>query len=367
MSITTENIQTNVGNLNNAFSGREGDSDYDMNKMIHIHRRNRPFVWPFDMQAALIDSILNGYYIPPIICSSKIIDGRERREVMEGGNRITTFRRILREDIRPLSVEERIRIETYPITLVIMRNMDIKTQRIMFRRLNKNIKVTDGQLYSMSEDDSPLVKEAIAFLDDDNYPLRNLITENFFDTRHADSTGKKNLENAVAIISGLLNGPHYISKSYNIQESQIENQDPIERQDIIDRLLPIFEIFTMANTIIVQNDRRKVRGQWMIGKWIGAIIYDIYIANKTQQNISNIQYLWANYIAAVRRGDALAEDASLLSGAQNLTATRYCRVCAKINIYMNEHRIAGENELLPFTHIDDDEEMDENTSEVEDE
>jgi len=106
----------------------------------------------------------------------------------------------------------------------------------------------------------------------------------------------------------------------------------------------------------------------MIGKWLGAIIYDIHIAKKTQRNISDIQYLWANYIATVRRGDEFAEDASLLSGAQNLTATRYCRICAKVNIYMNEHRIASENELLPFTHIDyETEDEYENISEVEDE
>jgi hypothetical protein len=191
--LSTENIQTTISQINNDFSGREGDLDYTSDSLVHIHRRNRPYVWNKDMQENLIDSIIHGYYIPPIICCSRIVDGRERREVMEGGNRMTTFRRILRGDVRELTTEERQRIESHPITIVVMRNLTAKAQRIMFRRLNKNVKVSDGQLYAMSVDDSPLVREAIAFLDNDDYPLRNMISEHFFDTRNSDTNGKKNL------------------------------------------------------------------------------------------------------------------------------------------------------------------------------
>lgn len=361
MSITTENIQTTVGNLNTAFSGRQGDHDYDNTKLVHIHRRNRAYVWNKDMQLSLIDSILKGYYIPPIICCSRIVDGRERREVMEGGNRITTFRRILRGDVRELTMEENIRIQTYQVTLVLMSNMDMKAQRIMFRRLNRNIKVSDGQLYAMSEDDSPLIKEAISFLEDDDYPLRNLITEHFFDTRGADNNGKKNLENAVALISGCLYGPHFIAKSYNIQEVKIEDPNPIQREVIIQRLHQVFRVFIIANTIVPLTDRRKTKAQFTIGNWIGAILYDILTNPDT---IEEKQNLWGNYIAAVRRGDENADAASkFTNGAQNLTATKYRRICMKVSIFMNDNRLASDQEIVGFTHIDSEEDSEDEDTE----
>jgi hypothetical protein len=365
MSITTENIQTTVGNLNADFAGRQGDHDFDNTKRVHIHRRNRAYVWNKDMQLLLIDSILKGYYIPPIICCSRPVDGRERREVMEGGNRITTFRRILRGDVRELTIEERIRIESYPLTLVLMSNMDIKAQRNMFRRLNNNIKVSNGQLYAMSEDDSPLIKEAIAFLDEDEYPLRNLITEHFFETRGADNNVKKNLENAVALISGSLYGPHFITKLYNIQEIKIEDQTPIQREVIIGRLQQVFKVFTIANTIVPLTDRRKTKPQFTIGNWLGAILYDILTNPDT---IEEKQNMWANYIAAVRRGDENAKDASkLTNGAQNLKATRYRRICMKVSIFMNEKRLALDEEIVGYTHIDEDDEDEEDETEDEEE
>ena len=107
MSIRTENIQTTISALNDDFSGRTGSLDYNEQKSVHIHRRNRAYVWNQQMQESLLDSILKGYYVPPIICCSRIISNIERREVMEGGNRITTFRRILQNEVRELTPEER--------------------------------------------------------------------------------------------------------------------------------------------------------------------------------------------------------------------------------------------------------------------
>jgi hypothetical protein len=355
MSITIETIQTTIGALNSQFAGREGDIDYDPTKLVHIHRRQRPYVWPQEMQIVLLDSILTGYYIPPIISSSVFetcsCDNRirEKREVLDGGNRITTFRRILNGYIRELTDAERTTIMSYSITFVVMRGMTNKAQCTMFRRLNKNIKVSDGQLYAMS-DDSLLVKEALALLNDDNYPLRGLILEHFFDTRGSDNNGRKNLENAIALVSGALYGPHYITKLYNIQEEKIESQEGIHRDTIITRLANTFDIFTIANTIVPLTDRRKLKSQWTVGKWLGAMLYDIL----THPNeIEETQNRWAKYIAAVRRGDMFAEDASKLSGAHNLTANKYRRICAKVDIFITQGRLAADNEIMHLIHDDD--------------
>lgn len=315
------------------------------------------------MQKALLDSILMGYYIPPIICSSRIVGHFERRDVMEGGNRITTFRKILNEEVRPLTQQERQRVEAHPITLVVMRGLTSKDQRVMFRRLNKNVKVSDGQLYSMSEDDSPLVKEALFFLNDDNYPLRDKITTHFFDTRNADNDGKSHLENAIALLSGSIYGVNCITKSYNVQEKNIESQEPIRRDMIVHIIGSILEIFTMADQQQPLQDKRKLRGQWSVGKWLGAILYD-YLTHHGETR--SIQEKWANYIVAVRREEEGAEQASKLGGAQNLTATRYKKICTKVEIYLKEHRVATDEELATVVHIDSSDDISNDDMEEED-
>lgn len=350
--LSTENIQTTISQLNRDFSGRRESPDYNENKLVHIHRRNRPFVWNKDMQVRLLDSILKGYYIPPIICSSRIMGYTERREVMEGGNRITTFRRILNEELRPLTSQERQRVEAHPITLVVMRGLTAYDQRIMFRRLNKNVKVSDGQLYSMSEDDSPLVREALAFLNDDQYPLRDKITEHFFDTRHADNDGKSHLENVIALLSGTIHGVNFITKSYNVQEPKIESQEPINRDLIIHVIGSILEIFAMADQQHPLQDKRKRRGQWSVGKWLGAILYDCLTH---QGETRRIQEKWASYIVAVRRDEEGAKQATELGGAKNLTASHYKKVCTKVDIYLRDHRIATDEELKQIIHENEEE------------
>ena len=365
MSVSTENIQTTVSQLNREFAGRLNHDGYKPDNLIHIHRRNRAFVWNKQMQEKMLDSILKGYYVPPIISVQYVINNRVRREVMEGGNRITTFRMILTDKVRVLTPEERSRVESHPITLVVLQNLSSAEQREMFRRLNKNVKVSDGQLDAMSEDDSPLVKEAMAFLNDDDYPLRELITTHFFDTRNADNDGKKHLENAIALISGALYGRHSITRSFSHQEDNVNSQEAIPRARIVDTLRPVFDIFTRANEIESLTNKTKLRGQWSVGKWIGVMLYDV-LANPSE--IGAVQEKWVRYLVRVRRNKAGAEDATKLSGAQNLTATRYKRISTKVDIYLRDKRIAADEELndisdpiaaAPESDVEEEEEDDE--------
>jgi hypothetical protein len=350
VSLRTESIQTTIHALNMDFAGRKGTDGYDESKIIHIHRRNRAYVWNQDMQKSCLDSILKGYYIPPIICCSRIVNDVERREVMEGGNRITTFRRILNDLVQTLTESEKDKIRSHTITLVVMRGLTTNIQqREMFRRLNKNVKVSDGQLYAMSEEDSPLVREALSFLNDDNYPLRARITSTFFDTKDKDNDGKKDLENAIALISGALNGVNYITKSFSRQEVKVELQDPIDRTSIITTLNLIFDIFLMADQQFPLTDKRKLKGQWPVGKYLGAMLYDILM---NRNNVLEIQKKWAAYLVSVRRESPLAEEAIEITGAQNLNPDKLKRKCYKVDIYLRYKRLATEAELKDIKHAD---------------
>lgn len=351
VNLRTENIQTTISQLISDFAGRKDTNDYDSSKLIHIHRRNRPFVWSIAMQQKLLDSLLKGYYVPPIICSSEVINGTEHRFVMEGGNRITTFKKILTNQIRELTIDELRKIESYPITIVVMRNLNVQQQREMFRRLNKNIKVTDGQLYAMSEDDSPLVKEAIALLNEDKYPLREIITTHFGDMKEKDTNSRGLLANAVALVSGAIHGPKYITKSYNTQEPKIECQQPINRQMLIAILSNVFEVFSMADQIVpVVANRFVKQGNFNVGKYIGCIIYDLHInPGKTQ----NVLKKWVTYLVKVRNNEPYANEAINISGAQNLTCDKLKRISEKVHIYITQNRIALKDELTTYRHIDE--------------
>jgi hypothetical protein len=359
-NIRTENIQTTIYALDSDFSGRRDSGDYDETKSIRIHRRNRPYVWNREMQLACLDSLLKGYYIPPIICSSSILSGMEVREVMEGGNRITTFRRILKGDVRPLTEEERRIICAHPITLVVMRGLTAKQTREMFRRLNKNVKVSDGQLFSMSEDDSPLVREALALLDADDYPLRARITDYFFDTRNNDNDGKSNLENAIALVSGALHGPEYITKSFTRQEEKVEDQTEVNRARIVTILGHTFEVFRLANDAVELTDKRKMKAQWTVGNYLGAILYDILM---NLNNIPHVQTKWVNYLTRFRNGDEMALEAIVVAGAQNINVDKLKRISTKVDIFLSEDRIMTKDELklirhpIPVDTDDEDEEL----------
>jgi hypothetical protein len=370
--INSENVPTTIFELNRNFSGRIGSPDYDENKTIHIHRRNRAFVWSPKMQLSLLDSILKGYPIPPIYCSQSIklnSSGAHvmRREVMEGGNRITTIRRILNDEVRVLTEEERSNVNSHAITQVVMYDLTGKQTREMFRRLNQNARVSDGQLYAMSEDDSPLVREALALLNDADYPLRTQITEHFLDTQNKDSDSKSHLENAVALVSGALHGPLHITRAFTRQEEKVEDQTPINRERIVEILGQVFDVFRRANMIRVLPDRRAKKSQWPVQKYLGVILYDIRMNPDT---IPEIQEKWATYLGRVRNEELNAEEAITVnvSVRSGITADRFCRMSMKVQVYVETGRIMSKEELAEIRHPDqpDDECESESDSDTED-
>ena len=349
-TIRTENIQTTLGSLNADFAGRRTSPDYDASRLVHIHRRNRAFVWNATMQERMLDSILKGFYIPPIICSQTVVDGQERREVMEGGNRITSSRRILNGEVRALTPEERRIVEAFPITLVVIRGLNAKQQREMFRRLNKNVKVSDGQLYAMSEEDSPLIQEALALLNSTDHPLRETITEHFGDTRGSDNAGQSSLSNAVALVSGAINGPNYITKSFDHQEEQVNKQTPIQRNVVVEMLGNAFEVFNLANTIEPLTDGRRKKGQMSVGNKLGVILYDLHAA-KTPAEITAVQRKWATYIVRIRREVSMAQTLQdMRIWSANLTADRHMRISTMVSVYLQENRIMTKEEIAEIRH-----------------
>jgi hypothetical protein len=110
----------------------------------------------------------------------------------------------------------------------------------------------------------------------------------------------------------------------------------------------VFEVFRMANRSAPLLDKRRMKGQFNVGRWLGAILYDILV---NPDDTRQIQDKWAAYILRVRReDDPRAEEASSITGAQNLTASFLKKISTKVAIYLRDNRIATEAEIKEVVH-----------------
>jgi hypothetical protein len=361
MPIDTIQVTQNINQLVSSYTGRKGEAGYDQSKTMRNHPRNREYVWKDKrhMGPKLLDTILNGLYILPIICSKTIVAGQEVLEILDGGNRMNTMWDIYHGKFGELTPDQLFTFKSYTIQLVIMSGLTSKNICEQFRRLQSSIKVTDGQLFAMYNE-SLLIKEAFAFLYDDSHPLRESI-KHFVDTTDKDSKSKTNLENAVALISGALYGPRFINKRFDVQEEKLEEREPIDRNELAIRLKLVFDCVLQANQMSeAPRTKGKRKQELTIGRWLGPILYELLTKDPSQH--AKIQERWAKYIAKCRNGDDKAKEAGMVKGAQNLTPNKLRVICLKVEIFVEENRIADDEELsnkIIDGDEDDDEEEDE--------
>lgn len=430
-TVTRQLQQQSVGIINSNFAGRPDTQGYDASKSFHIHRKNRPFVWSFKMIETLLDSILRSYDVPSILCSTKMEEGRMKHYLLDGGNRITALRKILNGEIRSLTQEERMKVEMYTLNVVFLSNMSEKDEREMFRRAANGVKPTDGHLYKMSEIDSHLVQLAVMILEDRTFLHRALMTQVMFDTtptEHGESRDTKaqaNLANVVALISGLMNGPDYITKSFDRQYRWVDAVTPINKDILFRKIHDIFSIFKEADSHVttvqtlnlssltkpdimacldkagLQYARNKTKG-YMIeiakscpaamtelvtfantsgivlkdpnahikkrrlnsGDLIGLMVYDYHMMPYEEMKAK-----WVQFIREHDQNPKVIKETLLtLSGAQNTTANSLAKKSKRIAIYLAEnHRIATEEELANVTHPRNDDDSVEGDESVEEE
>ena len=429
-TVTRQLQQQSVGMIVNNFAGRPDTLGYDASKSFHIHRKNRPFVWSSKTQGWFLDSILRSYDVSSILCSTKMEGGHLKYNLLDGGNRITTLKKILNNEIRALTPEERMKVEMYTLNVVFLSNMTEKDEREMFRRAANGVKPTDGHLYKMSEIDSRLVQLAVTILEDRTFPHRALMTQVMFDTtptEHGESRDTKaqaNLANMVALISGLMNGPDFITKSFDRQYRWVDAVTPINKDILFRKIhdnLSIFkeadshvttvrtlnlnclkkhDIMTCLDNAGVQYARNKAKGEMIeiaksspaainalvafanttgivlkdpnahikkrrlnSGDLIGLMVYDY--------NMMPYPEMKAKWVQFIREHDqnpkVIKETLLTLSGAQNTTANSLAKKSKRIAIYLAEnHRIATEEELANVTHPRDDDDSVEEEESIED-
>ncbi|KAI8329092.1 hypothetical protein BD560DRAFT_416895 [Blakeslea trispora] len=73
----------------------------------------RAIVWETNKMSELVDSILNNYYIPPLLFATRKIRGKQTRIVIDGKQRLTSMRRFMRNLIPYIDTSSGESVSTY--------------------------------------------------------------------------------------------------------------------------------------------------------------------------------------------------------------------------------------------------------------
>lgn len=346
-----QHIQSSVIQLYSQFARKKGEELYDESKTYHIHPKNRAYVWDEKMEEKLLSSILEGYVIPPITC---IVKPNDRREIIDGGNRMTVFTKIIdrmKENEKngiKCSEEDKFKIYTYSITVTEIRNATSVQIGELFQRLNMNKKATDGQLYYMSSDESCLVLEAIAFME--RYPIRERCINIFSDAFTRDDTKNRTmLANIVGIISGTLYGIQYIRPCFDKQLEHVENLSmPIDRELFIQRFEIILQIFESVIAEFPKIKPKQKRENIEIGIYIGPILYDMHQTQFT--NNAEIMDIWKRYILNSYTNEDVKKIIKI-RGHLNTNPDKLAKQSYLIHTFVKEDRICSDEELKTIKHI----------------
>jgi hypothetical protein len=327
-----DNIQISLRTLNESFSGRNEANfpgGYYPERMYCLHPRQRAEVWRDEHRMKLRESILLGRYIPPIIVHEVIENNRIRRDILDGGNRVSAVRRILSSDLTP---EQRYRVESYVINIVVLRGLDAFGIREQFRLLNKSVRVTDGHLYFMSREDSPLVEYSCRLMEMEDHPLRSRVTELFSDSVFQDTNSRGGLANIVALVAGAQHGVGHITRSFDINGDILN--EPLNTHSIETTLRIAFSAIARANELTPIQDGRVRKGEFNVGKYLGVILYDLATGREPVSTIDK----WGTIIARVRDGNADALNAVTMKGAQNLNARKMSQISFQVDFFL-EHGV----------------------------
>lgn len=350
-------LTVSLHNLNLHFTGRDVDGfpgGYDPTKRYRLHPRNRAEVWKRHHRQSLLDSILSGRYIPPIIVNRTEVDGRPVYDILDGGNRVSAIRRILEGGEFVLSEEERLTVLSSTIEVKVLDGMDPEEIRILFRLLNRSVRVSHGHLYHMSTEDSPLIQYAYDIMNNVANPLHAQIVGLFTQNALADNASKGTLENLVALCAGAQHGERHLSRSFDVNEPIL--RVPVDVELITSRLNTAFEVFRRANAIQPMEDARIKKGNFNVGRYLAGILYDL-VPHSTvgapayepaPVNTEPIIAKWARIIAAVHANDAaspIAVAAVTVPGANNINPRKLRKMSKQVAFYLANNRLPNADEM----------------------
>jgi hypothetical protein len=338
--------------LDRNFSGRSDagfPGTYNPTALYLLHPRQRAEVWKREHQEKLLDSMLYGRYVPPIIVHEVIENNAPRRYILDGGNRMSAVRRILLGSVRELTTDEQRTVESYTIAVVVLRNLDASEIREQFRLLNRVVKVTDGHLYHMSREDSPLIDYACRLMEG-AHPLRERIESLFGESVLQDTGSRGTLANLVALFAGAQHGlgPRTATGKYtqcHITRSFDTNSDILNHpvnEDLIEMRMRIcFSVFERANELHPITDARVRKGEFNVGKYLSVVLYDLVSGRDPLATVEK----WSRAVASARTGIDMMLNATTMKGAQNLNYRKMSQISFQVDFVLANGRMPTDTEI----------------------
>jgi len=307
----------------------------------------------------LIDSILHGYPIPPLILNHVVEDLNDYWDVYDGRHRIETIwqfknnkfaiptiagdRLVKFEELSP--EVQRDFLETKMITVVTESTPEVRLSEI-FIRLNDGKPLSDKDLIWASKK-TPLVRDVIDKLDD--------YAERFDATFLLDVSTLQNIRKSgyladlVGLMYGLSTGSAGdMSSSYVRMCRNLGHRLDDARVDA--GLDAMFALFNAANESqpFIRENVRKVRSQVKLGTLLPYYFHDRYrvttdeyvdVGPRSEDAYAEIDEKWITIIGFLRRNP----DTILLktSGAQNLNIRKVNDVVRRVNTWGKGEPITG--------------------------
>jgi len=282
-------------------------ADMVKDSKLDIPEHQRPYIWKPKQADGFFQTIMDGLPTLSLILFEEVVDGKVVRWIEDGQQRFMTVKKFhigVDDTIKwngrlfsEFTPEEKSRFENYPFTVTTMEDVKLERRIELFQAIQEGTPLTNGQRFNASSSSS-LVR------------LANSIMENsdccavWGNPLAKPDPKKKNLENAVAIASGVaLNNIETITTSYEIlgREGVFKRDYQIDMARANHRLAKLVSVYARADEICPTTAAKK-KQQYGVGKYTGYILYSMCLPGRDWETDKE---MFAQFIARVRR-DKLA-------------------------------------------------------------
>jgi hypothetical protein len=305
---------------------------------VRIPEHQRPEIWNKGRQQGLVNTIMQGRPMPPLIIRETINQGERMRWLEDGQQRYMSMKNFYDNKFpykntlyKDFSENDRVKFLTYKIPILTYENATIEETIEMFDNFQNGVPLTPGQRFH-ARLDTPLVKYARERLltPDRHFYGRAAAVWGAHESK-SDTKTKRILMNAMAIAGGVAHGVDHITTSYDVLGPILNNPFDVKKADsIFDMLLKVYE--RVAD--IYTSDEKKVH--WPVGELTGYILASLII-NPTEETIEK----WVNYISDSRqKANKYADLHTNMPAGRNWNAARWRQ--GYENIFVN-HVVADTN------------------------
>lgn len=269
---------------------------------IRIPDHQRPQIWKKDRQQKLINTIMKGQPMPPLIIRETIENGERFRWLEDGQQRYWSIKNFHTNNIRyentlfkDLSENDRVHFLTYKIPILTYENATLDETIEMFDNFQNGVPLTPGQRFH-ARLNTNLVKYARERLLTPGMYFYNRATDVWGSHKSdSDTKTKKVLMNAMAIAGGVAYGTNHITTSYDVLGPILNNEFDTENADmLLDKLITVYErVTTVPGNSIYTPDEKKQH--WPVGELTGYVLASLIIS-PTEETITK----WVDYIVSVR-------------------------------------------------------------------